>query len=70
MIFNIGGKMEVLKELEEKVDLILEKYKKAQEEIAELKNKLKKQEMPNWNEEKEELIKKLESLLEKLKKVL
>lgn len=62
--------MQILKELEEKVEFLLKKYKEAVLEIESLKKKLKEKEDNSWQKEKEELIKKLEELLEKLEKAL
>lgn len=62
--------MDILKELEEKVELLLEKYREAVSEIESLKKKLKEKEDNSWQKEKEELIEKLESLLKKLEKAL
>ncbi|MEJ5165867.1 MAG: DUF904 domain-containing protein [Thermoanaerobaculia bacterium] len=62
--------MDILKELEEKVELLLEKYRQAVSEIESLKKKLKEKEDNSWQKEREELIEKLESLLKKLEKAL
>lgn len=62
--------MDILKELEEKVELLLEKYREAVSEIESLKKKLKEKEDNSWQKEKEELVEKLESLLKKLEKAL
>lgn len=62
--------MDILKELEEKVELLLEKYKEAVSEIESLKKRLKEKEDNSWQKEKEELVEKLESLLKKLEKAL
>lgn len=62
--------MDILKELEEKVELLLEKYKEAVSEIESLKKKLREKEDNSWQKEKEELVEKLESLLKKLEKAL
>lgn len=62
--------MDILKELEEKVELLLEKYREAVSEIESLKKKLREKEDNSWQKEREELVEKLESLLKKLEKAL
>ncbi len=62
--------MEILKELEEKIEKLIEKYNETKREVEELKEKLKSTENPKWKEEKEILVKKLEDILKKLEKAI